>query len=88
MTIPPKKRLRKAGGSLFWITLTCGPLSLSSSTVRRADAPFSLTVHSSPVRDGGREGGRGREGEKVAFKCDIQRVYTKDKNVSEQHYGV
>ena len=64
MTIPPEKRLRKAGGSLFCTTLTCGPLSLSSSTVRRADAPFSLTVHSSPGRERGREGERkgGREG--------------------------
>ena len=66
MTIPPEKRLRKAGGSLFCTTLTCGPLSLSSSTVRRADAPFSLTVHSSPGRERGREGGReeGREEER------------------------
>ena len=32
---------------------------MSSSTVSKADAPFSLTVHSSP---GGRGRGRGREG--------------------------
>lgn len=45
----PEKRLRKAGGSFPSTTLTCGPFSLSSSTVIRADAPFSFNDEFSPT---------------------------------------
>ena len=50
MIIPPLKRCRKLGNSFPCTTRTCGPFSLSNSTVIRADTPFSFIEACSSVR--------------------------------------